>query len=147
MRKKRGIIKAQPYKYELQVGNMRAKLPQFTAKKTPEGYDFIGVLNPRGTEYKVQIKYRKNNHPVVFVLNPVITTNKHRYTDGSLCIYKQPEFRWREDLLVCNYIVPLTCMWLHFYELYLEHGRWFGPEAEHDSGSDIRKKRIEMPEE
>lgn len=140
--KKRGRIKPQPYKYQLQVGNMRTKFPQFESTETTYGYDFIGILQPRKYPYKVKIQYRKHNHPAVYVLEPEITTTKHRYKDGSLCIYKQSELRWREDLLVCNYIVPLTAMWLHFYELYLEIGRWLGPEAPHDDPSDISKENI-----
>lgn len=141
--KKRGRIKPQQYKYELQAANLRAKFPQFGVTKKPYGYDFIGILKPRENEYLVKIEYRKHNHPAVFVLNPEISAKKHRYNDGSLCIYKQSEFHWREDRLVCKYIVPLTAMWLHYYELFLTHGIWLGPEAPHDENhSKVKMQEI-----
>lgn len=125
--------KPKPYNYMLQVANMASNFPQFSSTKTEYGYDFIGTLKPRETEYLVKIMYRKKLDPKVFVISPEIIRKRHRYEDLSLCIYKQTKFIWREDRLISKYIVPLTVMWLHFYEVYVETGFWYGPEAQHDT--------------
>ncbi|MGV8019133.1 MAG: hypothetical protein AB2L26_13270 [Ignavibacteria bacterium] len=124
--------KIKPYNYSLQALNMRSKFPQFKAIRKSYGYDFEGILNPKGTEYLVQIIYGKFAHPKVFVLCPELKPNKHLYKDGSLCIYKRSELKWRKELLVTKYIIPLTAMWLYFYEIFLLTDEWLGPEAPHD---------------
>ncbi len=132
----RKFPKPKLYNYALQVANMLAKFPQFKSERKNYGYDFIGILNPRGTEYQVKIEYRKRINPNVFVIRPVIIPNKHMYKDGSLCIYKRSEMNWTEDKLISKYIVPLTAMWLHFYEIFLITGKWLGPEAPHDENNE-----------
>lgn len=129
-----GFIKSKTYNYHLQVVNMKYKFPQFNYNKTKEGYDFVGNLRPKIIEYKVKIMYRKKYSPKVFVLEPKITDNKHRYSDGSLCLYKNAEFKWREDLLISDYIVPFTASWLYFHEVYELTGNWYGPESAHATG-------------
>jgi len=111
---------------------MKSLYPHFNSDKIDEGYDFTGILRPREIEYQVKIRYRKKRDPKVFVLKPEILSFKHRYSDGSLCIYKQSEFNWREDKLISKYIVPLIASWLYFNEIYLLTGKWYGPEATHD---------------
>ena len=99
-----------------------------------DGYDFIGTLKPRDIEYQIKINYRKKRDPKVFILHPEISDYKHRYNDGSLCIYKQSEFNWREDKLNSKYIVPLIASWLYFHEVFILTGNWYGPEAPHIEG-------------
>ncbi len=120
------------YNYFLQVANMKAKFPQFRYQDREYGYDFIGKLKPRETEYEVKIEYRKSNNPKVYVITPTITSKKHMYSDGSLCIYKKSEMNWKASKLVSHYVVPLTCMWLYFYEIFILTDVWYGPEAPHD---------------
>ncbi|MBI5402513.1 MAG: hypothetical protein HY959_03870 [Ignavibacteriae bacterium] len=131
--------KIKPYNYSLQALNMRSKFPQFKAVRKKNGYDFIGILKPRDTEYQVHINYGEFAHPKVFVLSPELKSRKHMYQDGSLCIYKRSELKWRKDLLVSKYIVPLTAMWLYYYEIFILTDEWLGPEAPHnDEPSDIK---------
>ena len=130
--------KTKPYNHYLQVLNMQSAFPQFKSIKTKEGFDFIGILKPRDIEYQIKIMYRKRKDPKVIILSPEILDNKHRYSDGSLCIYKQSEFNWREDKLISKYIVPLIASWLYFHEVYLLTGKWYGQEAQHESGETKR---------
>jgi hypothetical protein len=124
---------------------MKAKFPQFSCQRKNYGYDFVGILNPRGNEYLVKVEYRKGRNPNVFVINPDIIPNRHMYKDRSLCIYKRAEMNWTEDKLVSEYVIPLTCMWLHFYETYLKTKLWLGPEAPHDD-TDDKDKFVEISE-
>jgi len=128
--------KIKPYNYELQKLNMASRFPQFKAIKQSYGFDFIGVLKPRTSEFTVKIVYGKYKHPRVYVEKPELLSWKHRYEDGSLCIYKHSELNWRKELLVSKYIIPLTCMWLYFYEIYILTGDWLGPEAPHNDVSE-----------
>jgi len=124
--------KKKPYNFDFQKINMASRFPQFKAIRTDYGFDFIGVLKPRDTEYIVKIIYNKFVYPKVFVISPALVPNKHMYEDGSICIYKLTEFKWRKELLVSKYILPLTAMWLHFYDIFLLTGEWLGPEALHE---------------
>lgn len=137
--------KPKPFNHILQVSNMAAKFPNFKAERKEYGYDFIGILKPRETQYLIKIMYRKHSDPKVFVLSPELISYKHRYKDGALCIYKQSEFLWRDDKLISTHIVSLSAMWLHYYELFLIYRIWLGPEASHDDTEvkqfiDIQKK-------
>jgi len=129
-------IRKKTYNTVIQKLNMASKFPQFKSIKQKNGYDFVGVLKPNITEYKIKIVYRGNLHPHITVLNPELQPCKHRYSDGSLCIYNQSEILWKKEMLVSDFIVPLTAMWLHFYEIFIECGEWLGPEAPHSDPSD-----------
>ena len=70
--------------------------------------------------------------PRVWVLSPPPRPDaRHRYADGSLCLYYPRDESWTPRLLLALTIVPWTAYWLACYELWLRTGQWYGPEAPH----------------
>lgn len=114
---------------------MRLLFPQFK-RMTRKGHKgWVGQFqpNPGGSAYTVAVEYRGPKPPYVFVLDPPLEDGKHRFKRGNLCLYyhKEPGARWECNSVIALTIMPWTASWLHFHELYLETGIWFGPEIEH----------------
>jgi hypothetical protein len=122
--------------HALQVYRMMQLFPQFKCSGKSGSYIFEGLLKPKETsrEYTIRIIHTPSNAPKTFVIQPELHNNpKHTYSsDGSLCLYKPSDFRWNNNLLIADYIVPWTCAWLYFYEQWLETRIWYGPEASHE---------------
>lgn len=50
----------------------------------------------------------------------------------KLCLYHPHKYEWNELEPICNTIIPWTCDWLYYYELWLDDGIWRGG-GEHPS--------------
>lgn len=78
----------------------------------------------------------------VFVVNPNISreikkngvTIPHTYNDGSLCLYYPKNKEWRFEDFWADTLIPWTCLWLYFYEIWLITDEWLGGGV-HDSQS------------
>ncbi len=109
--------------------------PVFTSNLKKGQLRCEGVLQPADgcASYNVQIEHHKNGIPKVRVLSPFIlpSTKIHMYEDGSLCLYYPPEDPWRRSDNIHEKIIPWIAEWLVYYELFLIHGKWLGPEAPH----------------
>ena len=121
----------------LQIQWMKTYFPQFKYKN----HRWRGTLNPRSNSpnYKVEVRYRGRKSPMVFVTEPIIAFDApHRYSDKSLCLYYPPDWKWSEDKIIAQTIIPWTSFWLLCYEYWLEEGEWYGEEAPHPR----RKRRF-----
>ncbi len=129
--------KQRHFRTEVQIGVMKSHYPQFKAKKKGNTIEFIGELQPKPElpEYKVSILYRGNLSPQVKVLSPELVEKPPHFYHKSktLCLYHPKKFKWRKDRLIAKHIVPLTSAWIYFYEVWLEKGIWYGPEAAHET--------------
>jgi hypothetical protein len=82
--------------------------------------------------YQVEIEYRHRKAPTVKVMQPTIVAGApHLYKDGSLCLYWPKEWNWQDNELIAEIIIPWTALWLYYYELWLDTGKWLGPSS-HD---------------
>ena len=124
------------YNTDIQIYAMRSCLPQFKAKKRGQ-YDieFMGDLfiKPELPVYTVSITYRGDSSPIVRVLKPELVTNPpHIYKESrALCLYHPDNYRWKKEKLIAREIVSWTIAWIYFYEVWLQKGKWYGPEASH----------------
>lgn len=93
------------------------------------------ILQPsEGSEkYKVELITRIGAKAVeVFVVEPNIRKLKkelsipHLYPNGSLCLYYPNYNEWSIEDLWADTLIPWTCLWLYFFELWLATGEWFG---------------------
>jgi len=128
----------------LQILWMRKRHPQFTASGGNKKYVFTGHLQPnsQSKSYQVAIHYRYDHSPRVFVRSPALhPKTPHLYDDGSLCLFKAERFNWHDGLLISEYIVPWTAVWLYFYEQWLDLNVWLGPEAPHSTDSEQYLRR------
>lgn len=95
---------------------------------------WTGSLQPRITSpsYIVEIQYSLQRIPQVWVLSPPLAPNAvHLYQEKNLCLYWPKEWKWQPDQLIATTIIPWAASWLHFYELWLDTGKWLGPSS-HD---------------
>ena len=115
---------------------MRSKYSQFKVKKKSKSeFEFIGDLQvkPEFPLYTVSITYRGSLTPLVKVLSPELVSNPpHFYKQSqTLCLYHPDNYKWIKEKLVATDIVSWTAAWIYFYEVWLQKGIWYGPEALH----------------
>ena len=130
----------QKHKYfdpEIQIRSMRRNYPQFSAKRIGKAeFEFIGdlIVKPELPIYTVSITYRGDRRPIVKVINPpLVDTAPHIYpTQKDLCLFHPDNYHWTADKLISRNIVSWTATWIYFYEVWLQSGVWYGPEAKHD---------------
>jgi hypothetical protein len=86
--------------------------------------------SPRSDIYEIEISYEVPCRPVIKVLTPALSLwgdlkrQPHIFRDGSLCVHQAHQ--WHGNKLVAATIIPWTCLWLAFYETWLETGCWLG---------------------
>jgi hypothetical protein len=92
---------------------------------------------PLSREYKIQIEYKQNDTPSVYVLQPDLTELAgdrdipHVYQDPlRLCLYLPRKQQWHAGLRLDSTIVPWTFLWLYYFEEWLATDKWKG-EGEH----------------
>jgi hypothetical protein len=129
--------KTKPYNTGIQIQAMRARYPQFNAKKHVNGdIVFIGKLQvkPELPVYTVKVLYRGNSRPQVFILDPLpVEGAPHIFPgSGSLCLYHSNNYQWTESKLIAHDIMGWTAGWIYFYEYWLQNNHvWIGPEVPH----------------
>lgn len=116
---------------------MKKLFPNFVYSRGYGLYRWTGRLKPTeiSPNYKVEIDCFQSSPPKIWVLDPILEGNKHRFKDGSLCLYfhKDPkDQRWTENSIIARTIIPWTATWLFCYEIWLETGIWLNEEAPHD---------------
>lgn len=129
--------KTKAYNPSIQIQAMRARYPQFIAKKNKDGdIIFTGKLQvkPELPVYTVQIVYRGASRPRIFILDPLpVEGAPHIFPNiGSLCLYHNDNYKWNESKLIAHDIMGWTAGWIYFYEYWLQNGQvWIGPEVPH----------------
>jgi hypothetical protein len=129
--------KTKVYNSDVQIWAMKQLYPHFKSKKR-EKYDieFTGTLKVKLElpTYTVSIQYRGNKNPIVKVISPALVENApHIYpTEKNLCLYHPSDFNWQKEKLIANEIMDWTAAWIYFYEVWLQTGKWYGPEAPHN---------------
>lgn len=117
---------------------MRSRYPNFRAKRKSESeIEFIGNLQakPELPVYTVSITYRGSSSPIVKIVSPELVSDPPHFYKGSksLCLYHPENFKWAKEKLIANEIVAWTAAWIYFYEVWLQTGIWYGPEASHNT--------------
>ena len=95
------------------------------------------LINLRPTvdseEYVIKIRARVGSTMVgLFPVRPKIgrlSNGKkvpHMYKDGSLCLFYPKYCEWNYTDSWAETLVPWACLWLYFYELWLQTGEWLG---------------------
>jgi hypothetical protein len=133
-------VKYQKSRYcnpEIQVLAMRSNYPQFNVKRKVRGeLEFIGdlIVKPELPIYTISITYRGKLRPIVVVLTPPLVDNPPHVYPGKkdLCLFHPHNYNWTADKLIARNIVPWTAAWIYFYEVWLQTGIWYGPEADHN---------------
>ena len=113
---------------------MQQLFPQFTYSWHQGRGVWRGALQPQsnGVTYQVRIAYKITDRPRVKVLHPEIRQDApHLYPGKELCLYYPADRTWHPGLPIASTIVPMAAEWLFFYELWMESGTWWGPEAPH----------------
>lgn len=116
----------------LQSLHILHRFPGFTYRRERGAGVWRGTLQPRplSQKYRVAIGYKLHCHPTVKVITPTLLPKApHRWSDGTLCLFYPKESPWRQDMLIATTILPWTALWLGYYELWLDTGKWLGPSS------------------
>ncbi len=113
-------------------------------------YEFIGkhgiyniYVSLKPTEYSklytIKLTVKKGKKCVsVYPVQPRIGTQlngkavPHMYSNGSLCLFYRNEWDFSDSW--AKTLIPWTCLWLYYYELWVVTGEWLG------GGIHVRKK-------
>lgn len=116
---------------------LRRRFPTFTSRCAPGRGLWVGTLQPTelSQEFHIRVAYRVGDVPRAFVVPQVVAGAPHVYwkDDGRLCLYYPKDGGWRRDMIIAETIVPWTALWLRYYELWLDTGRWLGPSPHGDA--------------
>ncbi len=128
------------------------RFPGSTMKVSANALVWEGTLRPTSTSrcYRVRISYARGKWPQVRVLSPPLDTRigeqlPHVFREGTLCLHTEDD--WRASMLLVDTILPWTCEWLFYYELWLATGAWYGNDESiasagaTDNITDVRRGR------
>ena len=118
----------------IQHSAVKRLFPGFTVLFEGSTAIWSGTLQPRegSPVYSVSIRYQPGHPPKVRVKSPEIHKNApHRHTGGFLCLYWPKDRNWNSGMLLAETTFPWTAQWLLYYELWLDTGKWLGPESPH----------------
>ncbi|WP_234943159.1 hypothetical protein [Priestia megaterium] len=94
---------------------------------------WIGELQPSllSSKYLIKITYTLNSIPKVWVISPKLTGRNnesipHMYSKTRLCLYYPKAQEWDKSMWISKTIIPWTCLWLKYYELWRITGEWYG---------------------
>jgi hypothetical protein len=117
-----------------QAAAIRCKYKRFTVSLERSSMKAKGMLQPtsRSDQYIVEIRYQLKKLPQIFVLKPELIKNcndediPHIYPGKKLCLYqpKYKEFKFSD--LIAETIIPWTSLWLYYYEIWHNTGKWLG---------------------
>ncbi len=90
------------------------------------------VVDTSFEDYSIEIVYKKDSFPKVFIRKPVLVKNAiHLHLDSRLCLYHEDNFKWSDKKSIAYDLIPWVYMWVYYYELWLEFGVWYGEEYKH----------------
>jgi hypothetical protein len=118
----------------LQQLHIQHRFPDFSYQWISGEGIWRGKLQPHelSAVYELEIRYRLGKIPQIRVLSPALESNApHLYREGTLCLYWPKEWTWRGDCLIAETILPWAALWLYYYELWLDTGKWLAPSS-HD---------------
>jgi hypothetical protein len=126
--------KQPPIRLPLQRQRMRMMYSQFECRGTHRSLTFIGILQPTppSEKYEIEIGYKLNQSPRVFVLQPELRPRSenepvpHTYEEDCLCLYLPWGGEWTPQKFIADTIIPWTSLWLYYYELWHAAGEWRG---------------------
>ena len=114
---------------------MQSSFPQFSYDRQDGESVWRGNLRPTkaSCEYEVEVRWRPPREPRVRVVSPPLEPGaRHTYGDGSLCLHYPEDCSWTTSDFFATYTVPWTAEYLFWYEIWLETGKWRGPEKLHN---------------
>lgn len=117
--------------------NMKNSEGKLNRKK--KYFKVIAKIKPTksSSEYWVEFYYKCNGYPIVWVyglLSNEVTPKDiphNYYVDNvknkvELCLYRQKYKEYDKNDLFSENVIPWTNEWLHFFEIYLITGYWYG---------------------
>lgn len=132
---------------DFQIFSIQQSFPSFKFYRNEKEAYWVGLLKPSSNSctYTVKIIYKFKKPPKVFVLKPdILKSSPHIYSDRSLCLYYPFDKDYNNKLsVISDTIIPWTAEWLYYYEIWLNSGIWWGPEAPHEKGALKRVDRME----
>lgn len=126
-------MKVRPLTVEVQKYHMHRLWPQFAASTNRGNHAWwTGTLQPTtmSDAYTVEFAYTVPKRPEIRVLSPELKIRSdcarlpHTFSGDILCVHTAWE--WRADTIIAQTIVPWTCAWLYFYEIWFRTGYWLG---------------------
>lgn len=135
---------------ERQAKTMRRQFPALKFQDQGDIVMWLGPVTPKDLQYKIMIEaksFRTSDtlpwsltNPIVRVLDPPLRPQwgveeeplPHVYLDPAclklspLCLFDPRDDEWQPTMLLAETIVPWTCEWLVFYEIWSATGKWLG---------------------
>lgn len=84
-----------------------------------------------GSRYRIRVAYHPTLvRPRVTILDPELVVREgaakvpHTFSANHVCVHVNEE--WNPSLYLHQTIIPWTCLWLYYYEVWHATGEWLG---------------------
>jgi hypothetical protein len=123
-----------PISIAVQAHCLRMAQPESTVRFTGRsGLVWRGRAQPTALSdvYRLQIAYDLGDLPRTKVLDTQLKRREdqqipHMYGQESLCLFNPQKCEWNARMQIASTVLPLACLWLYFYEIWLVTGEWHG---------------------
>lgn len=131
-----------------QASCLKQSFPESTIRysRTHNGLTWEGRLRPTAMSpsYLVRILYVLRERPNVTVIDPPLENRNgeripHMFGQKRLCLFRYTHDEWDSSMRIDRTIIPWTCLWLFYYEIWLATGEWRGG-GEHPEMNDSEQK-------
>lgn len=130
----RGMRSSPVFRPDLQFLHIRRLFPNARLCRSDGNVITFTVVTKIGNSYRAQVEISTSNSVRVCIRDHDFPEGTpHLYPDGSLCLYHPSQYRWKCSELLVHSIIPLTCLWLHCYDIWVATGVWFGDEYPHQA--------------
>jgi len=118
-----------------QASEMRRKYPHFTVDfASLLSLRVVGEMRPtsRSRVYHFILKYCLTSSPKIKIVSPEIQKNNkgeyppHLYPSENLCLYHPSYHEFNTTDFLSDTIIPWTSLWLYYYEVWHNTGKWLG---------------------
>lgn len=130
-----------PLTIAVQAGHLRRRYDVECAHRDARRLVWLARLTPTeySDSYDVLVDHQVGEDPLVYVPRPKLAIASgqdrlpHVYRLNTLCLFRG-NHEWHPSIPIAETLVPWSCEWLHYYELWLVDGDWHG-EGQHPSAS------------
>jgi len=103
---------------------MSMRFPNLYLAETSNGLTWTGYLHPEGIRsYRISLIYSSDfpySPPKVWIIDPKVTSPKHQFGDGHLCLMHPSDGTWQTNTTAVT-LIAMTATWLWCYEYHQRH--------------------------
>jgi hypothetical protein len=118
-----------PERYAVELDLMAKRTKARLYENGPQLYWLESLLSEARKLYVLKVEYPTRfpyERPKAYIISPTISSAPHRFSDGSLCLFRDPSAC---DVKITALVVRnRAVVWILAYELWAATGEWMAPQ-------------------